>query len=204
MSHLHDDDRIIAVQQIVICFSWEKQVSVAPKDVYRPSIFLFPHHFPLALTVNKSPCGLFNYHPRSTDWRENRGSVNRLRLTSKCLVRKYDHWIYQSVQVLFISKWQRQLNNMLRLVMLYVDTSLCASLVICCWRETLKNDTRSRNNETPVISWMQILHLSISTETNKNSQINDSVCTREVWRARKMRKSNSSFLSALQTPQMHP
>ena len=38
----------------------------------------------------------------------------------------------------FISKWQRQLNNMLRLVILYVDTSLCASLAICCWRKTEK------------------------------------------------------------------
>ena len=37
------------------CFSWEKQVSVAPKDVYRPSIFFFPNHYPLALAVNKSP-----------------------------------------------------------------------------------------------------------------------------------------------------
>ena len=55
MSSWHDDDRIIAVQPTAICFSWEKQVSVAPKDVYRPSIFFSPHHYPLALAVNKSP-----------------------------------------------------------------------------------------------------------------------------------------------------
>ena len=55
MSRWHDDDRIIAVQPIVICFSWERQVSVAPKNVYRPSIFFFLHHFPVALAVNKSP-----------------------------------------------------------------------------------------------------------------------------------------------------
>ena len=55
MSRWHDDDRIIAVQPMVICFSWEKQVSIAPKDVYRLSIFFFPHHYPLALAVNKSP-----------------------------------------------------------------------------------------------------------------------------------------------------
>ena len=36
---------------MVICFYWEKQVSVAPKDVYRPFIFFYP----LVLAVNKSP-----------------------------------------------------------------------------------------------------------------------------------------------------
>ena len=40
---------------MLICFSWEKQVSVAPKDVYSPSIFFFPLHYLLALAVNKSP-----------------------------------------------------------------------------------------------------------------------------------------------------
>ena len=40
---------------MVICFFREKQVSVAPKDVYRPSIFFSPHNYPLALAaVNKS------------------------------------------------------------------------------------------------------------------------------------------------------
>ena len=34
---------------------WERQVSVAPKNVYKPSIFFFLHHFLLALAVNKSP-----------------------------------------------------------------------------------------------------------------------------------------------------
>ena len=67
MSRWHDDDRIIAVQPMVICFSWENQVSVAPKDVYRPSIFFFPHHYPLVLAVNKSPAV---YSPRSTDFEE--------------------------------------------------------------------------------------------------------------------------------------
>ena len=38
-SYWNDEHRIIAVQPMVICFFWEKQVSVAPKDVYRPSIF---------------------------------------------------------------------------------------------------------------------------------------------------------------------
>ena len=52
------------------CFSQEKQVSVAPKDVYRPSIFFFPHPYPLALAVNKSPAGFFFYHARSTDSKE--------------------------------------------------------------------------------------------------------------------------------------
>ena len=54
MSHWHDDDRIIAVQPTVICFSWDKQVSVAPKDVYRLSIFFFPLHYPLVPAVNTS------------------------------------------------------------------------------------------------------------------------------------------------------
>ena len=70
MSRLHDDDRIIAVQPMVICFSWEKQVSVAPKDVYRPSIFFFPYPYLLALAVNKSPEVYIFYHPRSTDFEE--------------------------------------------------------------------------------------------------------------------------------------
>ena len=34
MSRWHDDERIIAVQLMVIYFSREKQVSVAPTDVY--------------------------------------------------------------------------------------------------------------------------------------------------------------------------
>ena len=59
MSRWHDDGRIIAIQPMVICFSLEKQVSVAPKDVCRPSIFFFPHHHPLALAVIKSPFGLY-------------------------------------------------------------------------------------------------------------------------------------------------
>ena len=34
MSRSHDDDRIVTVQLMVIYFSREKQVSVAPTDVY--------------------------------------------------------------------------------------------------------------------------------------------------------------------------
>ena len=55
MSRWHDDDRIIDVQPMVICFSWETQVLVAPKDVYKPSIFFFPQPYRLALTVNECP-----------------------------------------------------------------------------------------------------------------------------------------------------
>ena len=78
MSRCHDDDRIIAVQPMVICFSWEKQVSVAPKDVYRLSIVFFPHHYSLTLTVNKSPA-VYIISPAPDRLRnENRGSVNRL------------------------------------------------------------------------------------------------------------------------------
>ena len=55
MSRWHDDDRIIAVQPMVICFSREKQVSVSSKDVDRPSTFFFPYPYLLALAVNKSP-----------------------------------------------------------------------------------------------------------------------------------------------------
>ena len=39
MSHWHDDDRIITIQPMVICFSWEKQVSVALKDVPTDHLF---------------------------------------------------------------------------------------------------------------------------------------------------------------------
>ena len=54
MSRWHDDDRIIAVQPMVICCYCEEQVSVAPKDVCRPSIFFFLQSYPLVLAVNKS------------------------------------------------------------------------------------------------------------------------------------------------------
>ena len=41
---------------MVICFSWEKQVSVAPKDVPTGRLFSSsPTTTPLALVVNKSP-----------------------------------------------------------------------------------------------------------------------------------------------------
>ena len=78
MSRWHDDDKIITVQLMVICFSWENQVSVAPKDVYRPSIFFFPHPYPFALAVNKSPAVYFFSRALDGLWRENGGSVNRL------------------------------------------------------------------------------------------------------------------------------
>ena len=76
-----NDDRIIAVQPMVICFSCEKQVSVAPKDVCRPSIFFFPHHYLLALAVNKSPAVYILSPALDRLWRENGGSVNRLFLS---------------------------------------------------------------------------------------------------------------------------
>ena len=56
----------------VIYFSWEKQVSVAPKDVPRRSIFLFPHPYPPALAVNKSPAVLITSAEREV--RDLRGS----------------------------------------------------------------------------------------------------------------------------------
>ena len=69
MSHWHDDDRKISIQPMVICFSWEKQVSVAPKDVYRPSIFFFPHNYPLCWWSINLLQFIF-YHSRSTDFGE--------------------------------------------------------------------------------------------------------------------------------------
>ena len=68
---------------MVIWCSWEKQVSVAPKDVYRPSISFFPHHYPLALAVNKSPAVYILLPALDGLQRENRGSVNRLNESSK-------------------------------------------------------------------------------------------------------------------------
>ena len=46
---------------MVICFFWEMQLSVAPKDAHRSSIFFFSHSHLLALSVNKSPQFLFPY-----------------------------------------------------------------------------------------------------------------------------------------------
>ena len=69
MGRWHDDDRIITIQPMVICFSWEKQVSVAPKDVYRPSIFSSPTATPLHWqSIN--PLQFILYHPGSTDFEE--------------------------------------------------------------------------------------------------------------------------------------
>ena len=67
MSCWHDDDMIIDVQPMVICFSWERHNSVAPKDVYRPSIFFFRHPYLVALAVNKSLVVFTFYCARSTD-----------------------------------------------------------------------------------------------------------------------------------------
>ena len=58
---------IIDVQPMVICFSWEKHNPVAPKDVYRPSIFFFRHPYRVALAVNKSLVVFTFYCARSTD-----------------------------------------------------------------------------------------------------------------------------------------
>ena len=55
-----------------------KARSVAPKDVYRPFIFFFPHNYPLVLVVNKSPAVYILSLVLDVLWRENRGSVNRL------------------------------------------------------------------------------------------------------------------------------
>ena len=100
MSRWHDDDRIIAVQPMVIYFSREKQVSVAPKDVYRPSIFFLSLHYPLTLAVNKSPAVYILSPDLDGLWRENRGSVNRLNLgridsfVVWILVTSYENWQY--------------------------------------------------------------------------------------------------------------
>ena len=63
---------------MVICFS--SFFSVAPKDAYRLSIFFFPHHYPLALAVNKSLAVHILSPALDRLRRENRGSVNRLLL----------------------------------------------------------------------------------------------------------------------------
>ena len=47
------DDPLLVVK--AICTSWENQISVAPKDVDRPSIFSIPNSHSLALVVNRSP-----------------------------------------------------------------------------------------------------------------------------------------------------
>ena len=54
------------------------------------SIFFFPHHYPLALAVNKSPAVYILSPALDGLWRENRRSVNRLRkiLSSHHLLEK--------------------------------------------------------------------------------------------------------------------
>ena len=64
MSRWHDDDRIIAVQPMVICCYCKEQVSVAPKDVCTPLCWR---------SIN--PSRFFVSHARKR--RENGGSVNR-------------------------------------------------------------------------------------------------------------------------------
>ena len=66
---IYYDDKIITVQPMVICFSWENEVSVAPKDVYKPSIFFFPNPTPLRWrSIN--PLRFIFYHARSTVFEE--------------------------------------------------------------------------------------------------------------------------------------
>ena len=64
-----------------LLFRRKASFSCSPKDVYRPSIFFFPHHYPLALAVNKSPAVYILSPALDGLWRENRGSVNRLFLS---------------------------------------------------------------------------------------------------------------------------
>ena len=70
MSHWHDDDRIITIQPMVICFSWEKQVSVAPKDVPTDRLLSSsPTTTPLRWWSINLLQFIF-YHSRSTDFEE--------------------------------------------------------------------------------------------------------------------------------------
>ena len=74
-------------QQLIICslytdvlFSFRsfRVVERGARERKNKSIFFFPHHYPLALAVNKSPAVIF-YHARSTDFEERIDrSVNRL------------------------------------------------------------------------------------------------------------------------------
>ena len=53
---------------------WERAWSVRKKNKF----FLFPHPYPLALAVSKSPVVYILSRALDRLWRENRGSVNRL------------------------------------------------------------------------------------------------------------------------------
>ena len=82
-----------------------KQVSVAPKDVYRPSIFFFPHPYLLALAVNKSPAVYILSPALNGLWRENRGSVNRLWIFMKKYL-QYSTWLVQKIIYLIFDNYQ--------------------------------------------------------------------------------------------------
>ena len=66
----NDDDRIIAVQPTVICFSWEKQVSVAPKDFSADRLFSSPPSTTPFRWPSINPLRFILYHPGSTDFEE--------------------------------------------------------------------------------------------------------------------------------------
>ena len=68
------------VERIFQCENW----------THCASIFFFPHHYPLALAVNKSPAVYILSPALDGLWRENRRSVNRLRkiLSSHHLLEK--------------------------------------------------------------------------------------------------------------------
>ena len=74
----------------VVLFSfssfWKTLVSAErKKEKYITSVyFFFPHPYPFALVVNKSPAVYFLSRALYWPWRENRASVNRLFLTSWC------------------------------------------------------------------------------------------------------------------------
>ena len=84
MSRWHDDDRTIAVQPMVICFSWEEQGQLLPKmstDRLFSSLQRPPPPPPpptLALAIKKSTAVYILSPALDGLWREYRGSVNRL------------------------------------------------------------------------------------------------------------------------------
>ena len=75
---------------LFVLFESAEKSSVAPKDVYRPSIFFFSHPYSLALAVmNKSSA--VDILTRALDGlsRENSGSVNRLDWSVKIICNNY-------------------------------------------------------------------------------------------------------------------
>ena len=61
-----------------LLFLRKASFSCSQRCTYRPSIFFFPHNYPLVLVVNKSPAVYILSLMLDVLWRENRGSVNRL------------------------------------------------------------------------------------------------------------------------------